>query len=182
MNNLYFYYHSYRSVTGGYVYRKNEISEISNSYIFADYVTGRIFAIDADSTSPDCGTSAAELFDTSFSISTFGMVNGDILFADLGNGNIYKISPDGTPVSNTPSATSTRTSTPSKSFIPSLSSNASPSSTASRTSSVTRTPEINNPPNPPLTFTKSTTSSNNDVTITIEVFNSNIFKKLLFYC
>eukprot|EP00324_Dicrateria_rotunda_P009094 CAMPEP_0206176744 /NCGR_PEP_ID=MMETSP1474-20131121/59027_1 /ASSEMBLY_ACC=CAM_ASM_001110 /TAXON_ID=97495 /ORGANISM="Imantonia sp., Strain RCC918" /LENGTH=644 /DNA_ID=CAMNT_0053588007 /DNA_START=176 /DNA_END=2107 /DNA_ORIENTATION=- len=165
--------HSYprnigQSVTGGYVYRKNEISEISNSYIFADYVTGRIFAIDADSTSPDCGTSASELFDTSFSISTFGMVNGDILFADLGTGNIYKLSPDGTPVSTTPSATRTRTSTSSKSFIPSLSSNASPSSTPSRTSSITKTPEIDNPPNPPLTFSKSTTSTNNDVTITIE--------------
>lgn len=81
--------HEYRrtdgySVTGGYVYRGARLPELSGAYIFADYGTGKIWALRED----DQGAWAAELLvDASFNVSSFGEMNdGELLAIDYGGG------------------------------------------------------------------------------------------------
>lgn len=88
------------SITGGYVYRGNEISSTSPSlfgqYVFGDYVSGRVWSLEYD---PSTGnTSRTLLFrarvnGNNLSISTFGEdLSGELYFTDYGNnGAIYKL-------------------------------------------------------------------------------------------
>ncbi|WP_299247739.1 PQQ-dependent sugar dehydrogenase [uncultured Aquimarina sp.] len=95
-----------RSITGGYVYRGSEITsltpDISSKYVFGDYVSGRVWALDYN---PSTGTSSSTLlFKTSGEfVSSFGVdKNGELYFSDYGsNAQIYKLV-DGT---STPSGT-----------------------------------------------------------------------------
>ena len=59
-------------------------------YVFGDFVSGRIFAIDANSTA---GVSPEELLSTSLSIVSFGQDNdGELYLLDYGPvGTIHKI-------------------------------------------------------------------------------------------
>jgi glucose/arabinose dehydrogenase len=58
------------SVTGGYVYRGDSLTSVEGKYVFADYGSGRIWALSYDGVNP----SANELlFDAPFLISTFGI-------------------------------------------------------------------------------------------------------------
>ncbi|AXT49992.1 T9SS C-terminal target domain-containing protein [Aquimarina sp. BL5] len=97
-----------RSITGGYVYRGSEITslspDISSKYIFGDYVSGRVWALDYNSST---GTgSSTLLFNTSGEfVSSFGVdKNGELYFSDYGsNAQIYKLvdgisTPSGTAV------------------------------------------------------------------------------------
>jgi glucose/arabinose dehydrogenase len=78
-----------QSITGGYVYRGTAIPELSGHYVFGDFVSGRIWAVAADS-SP--GTAADELMDTNLSISAFAVANDNELYVlDYGTGNIYQL-------------------------------------------------------------------------------------------
>ncbi|WP_075342056.1 PQQ-dependent sugar dehydrogenase [Tenacibaculum agarivorans] len=94
------------SITGGYVYRGTEITSltpnINSKYIFGDYVSGRVWALDYNQTT---GNASSELlFKTSNEfISSFGQdENGELYFSDYGtNSKLYKIV-DG---STTPNAT-----------------------------------------------------------------------------
>lgn len=95
-----------RSVTGGYVYRGSEITslnpDISSKYIFGDYVSGRVWALDYNPSTGDANSTL--LFNTSGEfVSSFGVdKNGELYFSDYGsNAQLYKIV-DGT---STPSAT-----------------------------------------------------------------------------
>lgn len=86
------------SITGGYVYRGNEISSLSPSlfgkYIFGDYSSGRVWAMDYD---PSTGNASREfLFRANgVNISSFGEdINNEIYFTEyniFGGSNIYKI-------------------------------------------------------------------------------------------
>lgn len=95
-----------QSITGGYVYRGSEITslspDISSKYIFGDYVSGRVWALDYNSST---GTGSSTLiFNTSGEfVSSFGVdKNGELYFSDYGsNAQIYKLV-DGT---STPSGT-----------------------------------------------------------------------------
>jgi len=85
-----------KSITGGYVYRGTEITSlepnINSKYIFGDYVSGRVWALDYNPTSGDASSNL--LFDLSGQfISSFGLdENGEIYFSDYGsNALIYKI-------------------------------------------------------------------------------------------
>lgn len=77
------------SVTGGFVYRGTAIPALIGRYVFGDFGSGRIWALRNDGT-------AEQLMDTDHGISTFGEgVDGEIYYADLFGGRIYKLVPAG---------------------------------------------------------------------------------------
>lgn len=74
------------SITGGYVYR-GAIAALSGHYIYADYVSGRIWGLPVSSSPP----ASVLLFDTEYNISSFGVDHlGELYLCDL-NGKIFKI-------------------------------------------------------------------------------------------
>ena len=71
------------SVTGGFVYRGSAIPDLVGWYVYADFVSGRIFGIPANSPT---GTETIELLDTSLSIATFAEdENGELYVVDFGS-------------------------------------------------------------------------------------------------
>ena len=76
------------SVTGGYVYRGTAIPELQGSYVYGDFSTGRIWAIPA--TSPQ-GTTAQELLNTPYNISSFGEDNAGELYVIHYGGSIHQL-------------------------------------------------------------------------------------------
>ncbi|MGB3586218.1 MAG: PQQ-dependent sugar dehydrogenase, partial [Tunicatimonas sp.] len=88
-----------RSVTGGYVYRGSQVTSTSPSiagkYIFGDYVSGRVWALDYNATTQEA---TRELLfkasnGSSINVSTFGLdINGEMYFAGYGSsGSIYRL-------------------------------------------------------------------------------------------
>jgi len=76
------------SITGGFVYRGSNASEIYGKYVFADFVSGKIWAL----TKTDSNISNELIFETGYSISTFGVDEQDNLyFADYSSGKLFKI-------------------------------------------------------------------------------------------
>jgi len=77
-----------RSITGGYVYRGSNVSstdpDITNKYIYGDFVTGRVWALDYNETTGNA--SSTLLFRTNGqSISSFGEdEHGNLYFSDYG--------------------------------------------------------------------------------------------------
>ena len=94
-----------RSVTGGYVYRGSQISStapsIAGKYLFADYVSGRVWALDYNATTQQATREllfkASSSSGSSINVSTFGLdINGEMYFAGYGSaGSLYKLK-DGT--------------------------------------------------------------------------------------
>ena len=90
-----------RSVTGGYVYRGSQISStnpsIAGKYLFADYVSGRVWALDYNATTREATREllfkASSSSGSSINVSTFGLdINGEMYFAGYGSsGAIYQI-------------------------------------------------------------------------------------------
>ena len=73
-----------QSITGGYVYRGAAIPELQGSYVYGDFVQGRIWAIPATSQQ---GAVGQELLDTAFGISSFAEDNdGELYVIDYGGG------------------------------------------------------------------------------------------------
>lgn len=69
------------SVTGGYFVTSPRIPDLRGKYIYGDYVTGKIWALDWDG---EGVASNVEIADTRQAIVTFGQDNqGDLLFAEL---------------------------------------------------------------------------------------------------
>ncbi len=87
------YSHSFGcSITGGYRYRGSHIPVLAGYYLYADYCSGRIWAA-----SFSTSWTTTEVADTTFLVSTFGEDEaGEIYFASLSNGSIYRIVPAGT--------------------------------------------------------------------------------------
>ena len=80
------------SITGGYVYRGSQYFSISGKYIYGDYCSGRIWALDYNGESP---AQNEELLDTELYISSFGLdQNNEILLCGLGTGKIYRFTSD----------------------------------------------------------------------------------------
>jgi len=78
-----------QSITGGYVYRGTVNASLQGYYVFGDYVSGRIWAVDA--TSPQ-GTSPTQIDNTNLNISSFAEgVDGELYAVDHGGGGIYQI-------------------------------------------------------------------------------------------
>jgi glucose/arabinose dehydrogenase len=63
------------SITGGHVYRGSALVDLRGRYVYADYVSGRVWAVDLD------GTDNALLVDADFSISSFGRDGAGELYA-----------------------------------------------------------------------------------------------------
>ena len=88
------------SVTGGVVYRGSRIAQLFGAYVFADYVSGNIWALRDDGTN----TVSFQLLANDRNISAFAIdpVNGDVLMTDHVEGTIkrldYNTTQTGTPV------------------------------------------------------------------------------------
>lgn len=76
------------SVTGGYVYRGQEINEIQGKYIFGDFCTGTIWVIDKEK-----NFAMQELMKTELNISSFGEdATGELYVIDY-RGKVFKFVP-----------------------------------------------------------------------------------------
>lgn len=76
-----------RSVTGGFVYSGTEISELEGLYVYADFVSGRIWTLDFSDLDKPINT---ELMKANFSISSFGIDQSNGLYLCGFDGKIYK--------------------------------------------------------------------------------------------
>lgn len=74
------------SVTGGLVYRGPSIPAIDGKYVFADFATGRFFAV------PAAGGSLERLGDSGTNPSTFGRGRDGTLYVGDYRGGVYRIS------------------------------------------------------------------------------------------
>ena len=78
-----------QSITGGYVYRGNQIPEIYGKYIYADYVSGKIWSISYDGVNPAVNNL---IVDTNLLIASFGVDQNNELYICSFDGKIYKFS------------------------------------------------------------------------------------------
>lgn len=77
------------SITGGYVYRGTEIKNLTGKYIYGDYASGRVWALELDGNQVKSNTL---LIKSSARISTFGQdTDGEVYFADYTSGKIMKL-------------------------------------------------------------------------------------------
>jgi hypothetical protein len=75
------------SITGGYVYRGSEIPDMVGQYVYADYVSGKIWFLEYDGSTPASNT----LFkDTNLFIASFGIDEQKELYICAFDGRIYK--------------------------------------------------------------------------------------------
>lgn len=80
------------SVTGGFIYRGSELADLRGLYIYADFASGRIWALDiTDTNNPD----NTLLLQADFSISSFGTdLDNELYICGFDNGNIYRLEID----------------------------------------------------------------------------------------
>ena len=76
-----------RSVTGGYVYRGSRVPELTGSYVYADFETGRIWALAYDGAMV---TDNQLLTQVSFGVSAFGVSENRELFVCGFDGRIHQ--------------------------------------------------------------------------------------------
>jgi glucose/arabinose dehydrogenase len=90
---VYEYPHSEgQSVTGGYVYTGSELAGLEGHYIFGDFVTGRIWALDLPRTAESEMSVAVALGQWPMAISTFGRDStGEIYVVDYAQGSVYRL-------------------------------------------------------------------------------------------
>ena len=82
------------SVTGGFVHTSDAIPEIQGDYVFADFVSGRIWATPLPQPGDSEPTQVKALGQWPFLPSTFSHDNdGRLYVADFGKGTLYKIEP-----------------------------------------------------------------------------------------
>ncbi len=86
-----------RSITGGLVYRGKRLKALAGSYVYGDYVTGKIWGAKHN----DQGVTAVEeLVDTSLQIICFGTNHaGELLIVDY-HGGVYRLVPNPTKSAN----------------------------------------------------------------------------------
>ena len=81
------------SITGGFVYRGADIPALSGRYVFADFASGRIWALQSDGMG---GYTNEELLSTSTGPSSFGVdQDGELYFTDYSGGRIMRLIPAG---------------------------------------------------------------------------------------
>ncbi len=87
------------SITGGFVYRGAALTALQGRYVFADFNSGRIWALQGDGQG---GYANDELVDTPYNISAFGTdAARELYFADYGNGRIRRLIAAGTATPDT---------------------------------------------------------------------------------
>jgi glucose/arabinose dehydrogenase len=78
------------SVTGGYVYRGNDIAVLQGMYVYGDFGTGRIWTVPANSPQ---GTVGTEILNSGLNISSFAVDStGELYVLDYG-GDVYLVLP-----------------------------------------------------------------------------------------
>lgn len=78
-----------RSITGGYVYRGKAIPSLAGKYIYGDYVSGRIWALEMTG---DTKKENTLLLENQGSISSFGQdLNGEVYFLNHSDGKVMKL-------------------------------------------------------------------------------------------
>ncbi len=77
-----------KSITGGYVYNGPSLPELTGSYIYGDYVSGKIWELKG--TNP-VSASNKLLIDSNLSISSFGLDQNNELLICSFDGKIYKL-------------------------------------------------------------------------------------------
>lgn len=80
-----------RSVTGGFVYRGSRVPELMGKYVYADYISGRIWALAYDGSNPP----ENEWIGERLSISTFGVDENNELYAATLNGDLFRFASSG---------------------------------------------------------------------------------------
>jgi glucose/arabinose dehydrogenase len=81
-----------QSLTGGYVYTGDEISALKNKYVFADFVSGRLWAIQLPDSAQGKAEKAYTLGQWPVLISSFGRdASGNLYAADFGSGKILRL-------------------------------------------------------------------------------------------
>ncbi len=82
-----------QSLTGGNVYTASEISALKNKYVFADFISGRIWAIDLPDNAQGKVQKVYTLGQWPVLISSFGRdAAGNVYVADFGSGKIFRLS------------------------------------------------------------------------------------------
>ncbi|MFX1366532.1 MAG: PQQ-dependent sugar dehydrogenase [Promethearchaeota archaeon] len=76
------------SITGGYVYRGSILTDLIGKYVYGDYVSGRIWALEY---AGDVVLNNTLLIDTNLKISSFGIDSNNELLICAFDGNIYKL-------------------------------------------------------------------------------------------
>ena len=76
-----------RSITGGFVYRGTEISELKGLYVYGDFVSGRIWTLGFSDIDNPVNT---ELMRANFPISSFGIDQSNELYLCGFDGKIYR--------------------------------------------------------------------------------------------
>ncbi len=80
-----------QSITGGYVYTGKDISKLTGKYVFADFMSGRIWAIPV----PDNASEKVNSYTLGkwpVLISSFGRdADGNVYIVDMGKGKIFRI-------------------------------------------------------------------------------------------
>lgn len=75
------------SVTGGYVYRGPSAPSLAGRYVYADFVSGRIWALTYENGQAE----NEDLFDTNLNISSFGIDEDGELYVLAFDGNVYRL-------------------------------------------------------------------------------------------
>ncbi len=88
------------SITGGFVYRGSELTELIGSYIYGDYGSGRIWALRYDGVNDPVNT---EFLNTNLNIASFGIDGKNEIYICALDGKIYKLTKS--PVSSGSTAT-----------------------------------------------------------------------------
>ena len=83
------------SVTGGYVYRGSRVPELDGFYIYADFVTGRIWALKYIEGQP---TTNIQIFDLAHNVASFGVSQSGELYILAFNGRVYQMTSQGRPI------------------------------------------------------------------------------------
>ena len=89
-----------QSVTGGYVYRGTRVPELAGKYIYADYVSRRIWALTDDGVNP---VSVEELPQSPGNVAAFGVAEDNALFVCAFDGSIYRFNSSGSVTNEDPS-------------------------------------------------------------------------------
>jgi len=78
-----------QAVTGGYVYRGSQSSPLLGSYIFGDYISGRVWALTERG---DGSWQRQEILRTDHSISSFGLgEDNELYLVDYNEGEVFKM-------------------------------------------------------------------------------------------
>lgn len=80
-----------RSITGGYVYRGTRLPKLTGTYVYGDYVTGKIWGLDGDASDPG---NPRELLGTPVQIVCFGQDHDQELYVVGYDGTIYRLIPN----------------------------------------------------------------------------------------